>query len=344
MSMIELEANRDSDICAAKLVQEVDPLQCKIELPFRAIFYPLGFAIEIITNAREVLDAADESWGHFRHNHIRPVLEVRIIITGKGSDDCPPAPVVRAQHNLMSIVADADNQAICDLKAGFASAWISPSVLQYRSYLRYHFIEAMVLLLLSTSYVTPIHAACVSRYGRGMLLCGDSGAGKSSLAYACACAGWTFTSDDSSYLVAGPDHPHIIGNSGKIRFRPTAKDLFSELEGYGLTPRAEGKPSIEIPTAELPGITAVDEAEIHCIIFLNRGPSSIAKLVPLSKESASQRFHRDLYPVEEIREMQAKTIRPLFTAEIYELRYRDLHHAVNRLDLLARNNGVGGDI
>lgn len=340
--MIELEANRSSDVCTAKSIQEPDPLRCNVELPFRAAFYPLGFAIEIITNAREVLDAANESWGHFRRNHIRPVLEVRVIITGKGSDDCPPAPTVRAQHNLVSIVADADNQAICDLKAGFASAWISSSVLQYGSYLRYHFIEAMVLLLLSTSYVTPIHAACVSRHGCGMLLCGVSGAGKSSLAYACARAGWTFTSDDSSYFVTDADHPRIIGNPGKIRFRPTARDLFPELEGYDLTPRAEGKPSIEVSTAELPGITAVDEAQIRYIIFLDRKPSSIAELVPFSRASAKRRFWQDLYPVEEIREIQAKAIQPLLAAEIFELRYRDLSHAVNRLELLARDNDVGG--
>jgi hypothetical protein len=199
----------------------------------------------------------------------------------------------------------------------------------------------MVLLLLSTSYVTAIHAACVSRNGRGMLLCGNSGAGKSSLAYACARAGWIFTSDDSSYLVADGNHPRIIGNSGKIRFRPTARELFPELQGYSLTPRAEGKPSIEVSTVELPGINAVDEMQIHYIVFLNRRPSSIAELVPLSSASASQRFHQDLYPAEEIREMQAKAIRPLLATEIYELRYRDLHHAVSRLELLAHDHGAG---
>src|SRR5271168_4907051 len=37
-----------------------DPLLCKMELPLRAVFYPLGFAVEISTNSQAVLDAAKE--------------------------------------------------------------------------------------------------------------------------------------------------------------------------------------------------------------------------------------------------------------------------------------------
>jgi hypothetical protein len=41
-----------------------DPLLCNVELPLRAVFYPLGFAFEIVTNSQAVLDAAGESWRH----------------------------------------------------------------------------------------------------------------------------------------------------------------------------------------------------------------------------------------------------------------------------------------
>jgi hypothetical protein len=313
-----------------------DPLMSKLALPLCAVFYPLGFAVEITTNAQEVLNAARESWGHLHQRHTNPMLKLRIGITDGGSADCPLAPVVRAQNHLLSIVADSHNHAVCDLKAGFAFAWLSHATLQHRSYLRYHFIESMALVLISTSYATALHAACVSRHGRGVLLCGDSGAGKSSLAYACARAGWTYTSDDASYLLCDSDQPRVIGNSHQVRFRPSARDLFPELVGRSLTPRAEGKPSIEVPTSELPGLTTADEASIHYIIFLNRQPTAVAELQPLPKAAALRRFHKSLYPVEEIQQSQAATLQHLSTAETYELRYRDLSHAVDRLELLAR--------
>jgi hypothetical protein len=312
-----------------------DPLLCKVDLPLRAVFYPLGFAFEITTNSQAVLDAAGQSWGHTKQRERVPMLRLRVGVTRGTTQKCPPGPVVRCQQNLLSMVADAHNQAICDLNAGFAFAWLTEDAVRHSSYTRYHFLEAVALILISTSYATPIHAACVSRYGSGLLLCGDSGAGKSTLAYACARSGWLFTSDDSSYLKHNSHELRIAGNSHQLRFRPSARDLFPELQGRSVTPRAEGKPSIEVPTADLPIVTA-DETLIHHIILLNRWPSAHAELVPLPREAASRYFEQYLPFPEKIQKAQSEALQTLCTADVYELRYQDLQQAVDCLDHLAR--------
>jgi hypothetical protein len=316
-----------------------DPLLCNVELPLRAVFYPLGFAFEIVTNRQAVLDAASESWRHCRPRDAGPALQLRIGVTPGVSGTCPPAPVARGQQHLISLVADAQNHAICDLNAGFAFAWLTEDALQNRSYARYHFLEAVALILISTTYATPIHAACVSRYGRGMLLCGPSGTGKSTLAYACARRGWVFTSDDASYVRHHASDLRVVGNSHQVRFRPSAKDLFPELRGRSITPRAEGKPSIEVPTAELPGIVTADEALVHHIILLNRLPSANAELRPLPREAAQQYFRQYLQLPDKIQKMQAEAARSIATADVYELRYQDLEQAIECLDSLARDSG-----
>jgi hypothetical protein len=233
------------------------------------------------------------------------------------------------------MVADAHNQAICDLNAGFAFAWLTEDAIRHPSYIRYHFLEAVALILIATSYATPIHAACVSRYGSGLLLCGDSGAGKSTLAYACARSGWLFTSDDSSYLKHNSHEIRIVGNSHQLRFRPSARDLFPELQGRSVTPRAEGKPSIEVPTAELSGIVTADETLVHHIILLNRWPSAHAELVPLPREAAHRYFQQYLPFPDKIRQAQSEALQALHAADVYELRYQDLQQAVDCLDHLA---------
>jgi hypothetical protein len=191
-------------------------------------------------------------------------------------------------------------------------------------------------MMISARYTTPLHAACVSKKGCGLLLCGESGAGKSSLAYACARSGWFFTSDDASYLLRDATEPRVVGNSRQIRFRPSARELFPELDGRGITPRAEGKPSIEVPVSELCGILPKDESQIHNIIFLNRQPSTTVELLPRTTEFALQRFYQDLYPVEEIRKVQARTLQQLSSLRVYELRYTTLADAVACLDRLSR--------
>jgi hypothetical protein len=307
-----------------------------LPLPFRAIFYPLGFAVEVFTNEEAVLAMVEKSWGGFRQRYTSPALQVRIEVREGGSAECPPAPVIRVQRNLFTVVADAHNHAVSDLTHGFSHLWLTYAALRHPEYLAYHFIETAAYILITTSLVTPIHAACVSRYGHGMLLSADSGVGKSTLSYACAKAGWTFTSDDGSFLLRDGDQPHVIGDYLKVRFRPSAKKLFPELQGRDLTPRVQGKPSIQIPTSEL-GLITAEQATIRSVIFLNRQPSSEAELLPLPRGSAIQRLRDSLgsFPIE-VREQQAAALQRLSAVDAYELRYDDLQPAIDRLDLLAR--------
>jgi hypothetical protein len=122
-----------------------DPLLCNVELPLRAVFYPLGFAFEIVTNSQAVLDAAGESWRHSQPRQAGPALQLRIGVTPGVSGNCPPTPVARGQQHLISLIADAQNHAICDLNAGFAFAWLTEDALQNHSYARYHFLGRSLL-------------------------------------------------------------------------------------------------------------------------------------------------------------------------------------------------------
>ena len=341
--MIELEQEVKADIASLPRLKadmpDGDPLLWKVPLPLRATFFPVGFAVEISTNAQEVLDAADESWGASRQRFDHPPLHYRVGVIDQGTEHCPPAPVVRAQRHLVSFVADSHNHAFCDTKEGFGYAWVNRGAISHRGYLRYHILESAVLTLIDTSRAIAIHAGCVSRFGCGILICGDSGAGKSSLAYGCAREGWTYTSDDASYLLLGSTEPNIIGEAQQIRFRPSAKGLFPELHGHSLTPRARGKPSIEVPLSDLPGIIAAEEARAHCAIFLNRQPGAVAELRPYSKEKATEYFRTSgsAYPVEAYDPSPIATFDCLAGLKTYELHYSDLSQAVECLDQLARS-------
>jgi hypothetical protein len=170
--------------------------------------------------------------------------------------------------------------------------------------------------------------------GRGVLLCGDSGAGKSSLSYACARAGWTYVSDDSSYLINDSSDRLVTGNCHQVRFRPSAAELFPEVEGLEITPRAMGKPSIEIPIASIPHLTAAQTARVDFMIFLNRSANGSPGLRPYRKEVARYFARQVLYGSPKSQAVQHQTIERLLTAEILELRYTDLDWAVDRLQRL----------
>ena len=190
-----------------------DALLCNMELPHCGIFYPLGYSVEIITNHKAVLQAATESFGHARLSRTTETMQVRVGVSSEGGSKCPPEPTRREYNHLYSLVADANNQALLDLKTCTSFTWVTNAAVNDRTYFRYNFIEKVVYLLLGASVVTDLHAACVSKNGKGILLIGDSGAGKSTLAYGCARVGWTYTSDDTSYLINDSIVPRVIGHA-----------------------------------------------------------------------------------------------------------------------------------
>ena len=315
-----------------------DQVLSDVAMPYRAVFYPLGFPVEIATNSPDVLEAAALSWGKFTHQFDVDPVVIRLGVTADPEDDSllPPAPLCRLQGHLMSHVANQYNFVSCDLNAGFAFGWVTDQTARSTLYLRYHIIEAAALCMLAASRAAALHAACVSSHGYGMLLCGDSGAGKSSLAFAGARAGWSFTCDDASYLSLDRSDRLVVGNCHQFRLRDSGPILFPELEGRPITPRAAGKPSIEIPTAELPGITISESATVQAIVFLNRKGINAPELISFPRERARQWFRKSLLMTSASTALQIEAIENLLKAPIYELRYTRLEWAIERLNQLAQ--------
>jgi hypothetical protein len=308
-----------------------------MRLPLRRVFYPLGFPIEILTNDEQVLAAAQESFGHTRLQRRVKAVQVRVGVIDSRSVEPLPEPVRREFGHLYSMVADPQNQAVLDLHRCTCFVWLNQSALKSSLYLRHNFLEKVIYLLLGAAFVTDIHAACVGQHGKGILLCGDSGAGKSTLSYACARAGWTYTSDDTSYLVNRSRVPRVIGHAHRVRFRPAAKNLFPELEHREITPRMEGKESIEVPIDELPVMRTVAETKVAAIVYLKRYASASAKLDRLPDRTATERMCADLFSAGNIRVKHERILERLASVPTYELHYCDLAEAMEQLATLTRS-------
>jgi hypothetical protein len=311
-----------------------DPYLQFVEMPLSAVFYPLGFPVRVTSNSSEILEAAEESWGGCQQTIDMPPITIKFGVMEGGGKECPPTPVSRAQQNIMVRIADAANFYIVDLLQGFSFGWLNGAAISHRSYLRYHFLEAAALSHIANRYTAPVHAACVDWQGRGVLLCGDSGAGKSSLAFACARAGWTYITDDASFLLHGERGRRVLGNCNMVRLRPSAAELFGEVARRPLTPRATGKPSIEIPLAAMPEIRRAPSSIVENIVFLNRNGSRLQELIPFPIDAARSYIHKYMCGMQDLREAQMMSVERLLTARIYELRYRDLDWAVQRLERL----------
>ena len=306
------------------------------ELPLRKMYYPLGFPTEVRTNAVEILTKLDLMWEAFTKAFDTEPIQVNVHVVDGGSTVCPPSPSGRIVLPLLISIADPDNYSVAEIAKNTTHIVVSRPALQHELYLKYSFLEASPLSHIATRYTTAVHAGCVALDGRGVLLCGESGAGKSSLSYACAKAGWTFVSDDASYLLNHGTDPMVTGNCHQVRFRPSAADLFPEISGLPVAQRPAGKPSVELPTAHAPRITRAQVAKVDFMVFLNRNAGGPQELLPYRKDVARYFVRQLQYGTPETLAAQYAAIERLLTVDVFELRYTDMQWGIERLRQLVR--------
>jgi hypothetical protein len=313
-----------------------DPTLSRTPLPLQRTFYPLGFPLSIHTNSERVMEIAETVWSGFDKLSAVEPISVHIGVTEGGSSICPPAPVCRMREQMCSNIADAENFLISDFAQSFSFGWVNQATLEHESYFRYFFLESAAMGQIANRRAWGVHAACVELDGAGVLLCGDSGAGKSTLSYGCARAGWTFITDDGSYVVDGRDDRLVVGNCYQARFRPESERFFTELNGGTVTQRMDAsKPSIEFSTAASQRLITSPTSRVRHIVFLNRNtpehvlvsfPTEVARLYLLQWASF----------VPNVRRRQETMFDRLLDAGVYELRYTDLSWGIARLSRLAR--------
>ena len=315
-----------------------DPLLYLAPLPYSRRFHAYGFPVDIAGDAPEVVAAAEESWGVYPARFDRPPVRVHVM-AGQGRSPLPPAPVLRGQQHLLMWIADQENFAIIDRRQRFGFSCVSRTTLEDPVFFRWHFLDALIYMLLELNYITSIHAACVAWQGAGVLLYGPSGVGKSTLSYACARRGWTYVSDDSS-SVLWDDGRDVIGEPHRFRFRADAPDLFPELRGRTVGYQLDHKPTIEVPTADLP-IRTAPQCRIERLVFLHRVPAGDAHIQSINAEQAFRRVRQDTPTFDPgLEETRQAAVEAVTAVPAVELTYSDFEQAVTVLEELVQPGAV----
>jgi hypothetical protein len=329
-------SDMSEDFSAIQVI--ADPVLSAFELPLRRTFFPLGYPLVLETNSHDVIRAAEGGWGAFERMFIEDPVQVCLAVSENDSEPPLPAPVVRSREHLMSIVADPGNFMLCDFDRGFSFGWVTRSTAADHPLLRYQFLTAGGATLAQQWALAPLHGALVMRNRTGVMLCGDSFAGKSTLAYACARAGWTYVSDDGTFLVRARDDRYAIGDPHGIRFRTDASELFPELADRLPTVRPNGKIAIEVLTSDL-GVSIAPGCAVDHVVFLNRelrldqtGRASVRRH---SENHARAHWAQcAVLGTEEVRAAQRRCYERLLDAGLWTMQYSNLDNAVERLERL----------
>jgi hypothetical protein len=307
-------------------MSSLDPMGFARDLDCMADYFPLGFPLRLWSNSDLVMDAAASSWATFPAAFATPQLQLHAVVETGAEELRPTPPDYRGRESLLMITGVHDS-AVCDHAQGFAFCRLSEATARLTAFTSYYYLEAIALHLLTQLYVTPVHAACLIRDGVGVLLCGESGAGKSSLAYECAKRGWCYVSDNESWLLRDHEGTVVLGNPTRIRFSDSAPELFPELRNQRAFLFANGKKSLALELNSRPEFTTAYRASISHVVFLDR--SNATGIYDVSKEETLQRLLSGV-PVysQPVRQQHEASLRKLARANTVRLAYQSLETGV----------------
>ena len=170
------------------------------------------------------------------------------------------------------------------------------SLLRYAYHIRYELLEfAVYVLAARVQRLVPLHAACIGRGDRGILLVGPSGSGKSTLVLQCLLAGLDFLAEDS--VLVRPSGLLATGVANFLHLRPDSLRFLDSVDRSRLLRkswhirRRSGVEKLEIDLRRPHYRLAPAALRIRAVAFLSRRKAGARPLLmPLRKPAAQRRL------------------------------------------------------
>jgi len=113
----------------------------------------------------------------------------------------------------------------------------------------------------------PLHAGCVARDGRGVLLAGTSGAGKSTLTAALVADGWDFLTDDMVFVTRQAGEMWACGFSDEIDCSDDTAAMFAQLRYLVGEPTLAGRGKHPVDVEQAFGVLPIPSCRPRALIL-----------------------------------------------------------------------------
>jgi hypothetical protein len=201
-----------------------DPFHERVPPAFRVRIQLLGARFEFECDSAELRDLVDWAYAGLPRHKLSPVaprIRVRVALAPPAraaSSDAPSRIETLGGAGMLCGTTSSSDFAVLSPDYRSALVVVSREMLRFEYHTRYELIEFAVFMLAARAQsLIPLHGACVGAAGRGLLLVGDSGAGKSTAALQCLLHGMDFVTEDSVFVT--PDTLLATGIANFLHIR-----------------------------------------------------------------------------------------------------------------------------
>lgn len=283
-----------------------DPFAERGRAARRATLQLLGARFTFESDSAQLMRLADWAYAGLPRHELAlsaPRLSVRLVLDGGRAAVArgEPAPLALSSAAGMLCGASSGSNMVTVCPAQRAAlVVVARDMLAFPYHVRYELIEFAVFTLAArVQRLVPLHAACVGSGGRGLLLLGASGAGKSTAMLHCALAGLDVVSEDSLFVTPGTLRATAIANFLHIRKESLRFVAAREAAVLGRSPlirRRSGVEKLEIDLRQPRFRLAPAPVELAGVVELSAlRTGAAASATPLGPRQLLERL-RDAQP------------------------------------------------
>lgn len=276
-----------------------DPFGEQLPVVVREPLRLLGGRFQFESNSPQLLRLVDSAYAGLPPHRLStsaPRLRIKLLL----SSALPPRPRRRTEPPPIDMFSGAgflggsthaSSFAVLSARERAALVVVSPQMARFHYHTRYELLEFAVFTLAArTLELASLHAACVGRAGRGILLMGPSGSGKSTLTLQCLLQGFDFLSEDSVFVA--PDTMLATGvanflhvRSDSLRWLARTRDA-AAIRKAPVIRRRSGVSKFEVDTRRGPYRLAPSPLKIVAVVFLSAtsaGNRPLLKTLPKAR-------------------------------------------------------------
>src|SRR5262245_24191128 len=302
-----------------------------VKTPLRANYLAAGVDLSIETNFAAILTIAHDSFQQtFGAAGKKEDIRLRLWVDeNTDTDERRTKAYFRGLGHLVFAGFGEKNSLLINLRDRSAAGRFTPELANDAQFWKAILFPSLLTILGPTAGLTPLHCACVSLNGSGLLLAGESGSGKSTLSLALAQAGFDFLSDDQTLIgdregkiFAWPLSPEMKLAAGSVAHFPDLKEI-------DRTEIWKGKPVFRFDPVKILGLRRAEHCEPRWIIFLERQSEPAFRLEEIDPGEAVQRLQKDLHRQTLVTsEREWRTVDLLSRRECRTLRYGGDPHTI----------------
>lgn len=202
----------------------------------------------------------------------RPRAAITLLVRGRrgASRIASNLPIFRGRNEFVHADYRRDGSIWFNLKAREAAGVLSQEIVADEGVFRRTVLAVIAGILAPSLGAIALHAGCVVRDGKAILLAAPSGAGKSTTSLALALRGWSLLSDDWTFVTDSANGLSAWGMQTSIKLLPDARVYFPELSALSPAISLNGELSFEIDPWTFFGVERSIDATPTAIVFLKR--------------------------------------------------------------------------